>query len=38
MELLKYAAAFNTLRPGASDPDPRFVAQLRDRIALEAGS
>ena len=36
--LLEQAASLNSLRPGASDPDPRFMVQLRDRIALEANA
>ena len=32
--MLQMAAHLNSLRPGASDPDPRFVADLRARMRV----
>lgn len=35
VEMLRWAAEFNSVRPGASEPDARFLAGLRSRM-LEA--
>jgi hypothetical protein len=35
--MLQMAAHLNSLRPGALDPDPEFLARLRVRILLACG-
>jgi hypothetical protein len=37
VELLQQAAEFNSLRSGASQPDPGFISRLRERMLAEAG-
>ena len=37
VELLRHAANLNTLRSGASQPDPGFISRLREQMLAEAG-
>jgi hypothetical protein len=37
VDLLRQAAQFASLRPGASEPDPLFISEVRKRILAEAG-
>jgi hypothetical protein len=36
VDLLRQAAQLISLRPEAAQPDPRFVARLRERMLAEA--
>lgn len=35
VDLIRQSAHFITLRPGASDPAPGFIARLRERMLAE---
>jgi hypothetical protein len=37
VELLQQAAELNSLRSSASQPDPGFIAGLRERLLVEVG-
>jgi hypothetical protein len=38
VDLLRHAAELASLRPGASEPDPLFIAQTRTRMLAEAAN